>query len=757
MHSRKIIIAAILAGVSPAAYAQSTAGAPAATTSTDDIVVTAQRREERLQTVPISIAAVGAAELSRRGATGTADLTTMVPGLQMSKSSTVPTPYLRGVGTANLTPGSDPSVPMYIDGVYVSAPSAFFFSFNNIERIEVLKGPQGTLFGRNSTGGLIQVITSDPKPGLSGKVSAGYGNLDTVTASAYVSAGNDRIAGDISVIYNSTTGGIGRNFYVAPAGGPAYPANARTIVGWNKDVGVRSKIVLTGETTTAKLSLMYIKSGGDLGQYRHFLPGNGSKQVQNGYTTIYQHGDAGEGFYDINSDLPWYAGTRTYLATAEIKHDAGFMSIKSITSYLNNKSIYSIPTDASPQVGTTAVANIRFNTYTQELQFLSNPGEGPDWLEWIGGAYYLHSRSGYFPQARYNGLTAQQNQYAISTNESLAGYFQATVSLPAEFKLTGGIRYTHDRYAAEQYVQGVQPGGTGANAAGGVFFFVPETWTGKNATTWRVALDKRITQDVMVYASASKGYKSGSWNVGSLCPTTPVVTSCTKIDAPVRPETLMAYEIGLRSDLFDNRLRFNLSAFHYKYKDLQIQSVVGTPTGPISALNNAASATIKGVEFDTRLKITPTLSISASGSYLDAKYDTYLGAIVFTPNPPVAGGTTQSTANASGRPLSRSPKFSSNVSFNWDVPTSIGAFNLSGTWYHTSKYYWEPGLRLVTPAMSLFNAQIAYKPTDNLQIRVWGKNLGDKQYYSYQAVSLSGEQGSPALPRTFGIAADYSF
>lgn len=756
MNRAVLTLAGLLASAAPAAYAADVISEQGA--DVDEVVVTAQRREERLQDVPISVSAIDNRALVRQGITGTADLATVVPGLNMAKSSTVVQPYLRGVGTANLAPGSDPSVPVYIDGVYHSAPAGFLFAFNNIDRVEVLKGPQGTLFGRNSTGGLIQVVTRDPTSDPTGRFTVSYGNYEQLQSSAYVSGGVGSVAADLSFVYNKQSEGWGRNFYTPGPGAPPVGSGFDRDAGDIDEIGVRSKVVWRGEDTQAKLSLMYMESNGSQGHYRHLLP-NRLALVANpafNYTTPYAHGSQGEGFYDYNSDSPWRFKNSQYLAAVEVSHDAGFATFKSISSYLFAKALFNVPSDSSPQISTaTSFSHLNWRTVTQELQVLSNEGSGPDWLDWIGGLYYLHSKSGYDPLITATGdmLVVNTYRYSFQTSESYAAYAQATANLSSATRLTLGARYTRDSITGEQYVVGGNPAGAGATLAGVVSALVTPQEESFDAVTWRISLDHHFTDDIMAYVSASRGFKAGSWNHGSLCATT--LPSCPTIAPPVNPEVVIAYEAGLRSDLFDRRLRLNLSAFHYKYSDLQIQAVVGVP--PVSLLTNAASAKIYGAEVEAIYRFTPNLRVTFNATALDTKYSSFPGAIAFTPRFSPPYNNAQVVIDASGNELSRSPSLASTLGFNWVIPVSKGELELSANWYHTESFFWEPENRLAEPSYDLFNAQLAWRPTERLQLRLWGKNLGDKKYYTYQTTTTVGDQGQPAAPRTYGVAADYSF
>ncbi|HYG26760.1 MAG TPA: TonB-dependent receptor [Caulobacteraceae bacterium] len=753
--------AALFASTASGAFAADEAGVTGESTDATEItevVVTAQRRQERLQDVPISVSAIDSRVLERQGITGTADLPTVVPGLNMAKSSTVVQPYLRGIGTANLAPGSDPSVPIYIDGIYLASPAGFLFGFNNIERVEVLKGPQGTLFGRNSTGGLVQIITRDPTPEPSGRFSISYGNYNAVNASAYVSGGLGSVSGDIALIYNKQSEGWGRNFYIPAAGEPPVRPGFEREAGVIDEKGLRSKLLWNGEDTTAELSLMYMESEGNQGHYRHLLPTSQARVVTApyGYTLPYSHGSQGEGFYDYNSDSPWWFKNSQYMGSVEVAHDADFATVKSISSYQTAKALYNVPSDSSPQISSaTSFSNLVWNTFTQEFQVLSNESAGPDWLEWIGGVYYLRSKSGYDPLMTAVGdqLAINNLRYSYQTSESYAAYAQGTINFGASTRLTLGARYTHDAITAEQYIVGGNPAGSGTTLLGVVSAFVQPVTAEFEAVTWRAALDHHFTDDIMVYVSASRGFKAGSWNHGSLCSTT--LPSCPTVAPPVDPEVVLAYEAGLRSDFFDRRLRLNISAFNYDYSDLQIQAVVGVP--PVSLLTNAAEAKIYGAELETIFRVTPNFRVNLNLAALHTEYASFPGAIAFAPRTAAPYNNAQIVIDATGNELSRSPPLASTLGFDWVIPVGQGEVNLNGSWYHTERFFWEPENRLVEPGYDLFNAQVAWRPNDRLQLRLWGKNLSDTQYYTYQTTTTSGDQGQPAAPRTFGVALDYAF
>lgn len=725
------------------------------------IVVTAQRREQDMQDVPIAITAISAAGLERQGITGTGDLDAIVPGLSMAKTSTVVQPFLRGVGTASLVPGNDPSVPLYIDGVYHSAPAALLFSFNNIERIEVLRGPQGTLFGRNATGGLVQVITRDPTPELSGNFSLGYGNYDTVQASGYVSGGSDTVAAGVAMFYRNQSNGWGENLYEVGDGGPiivgGQPVTERPPLreaGFTEEFGLHANVLMTADDlTTIRLSGMYIDVDTNQNHYRRQLPGVTVPGPDGG---PYQFtGD----FHDYNSDIEWRNQNSQYLLSATATHEADFATLKSITSYLTADAAISVPSDASPTITrANSVANLFFDTFTQEFQLLSNDQSGPDWLEWIVGFYYLNSTAGYDPQRvtygrDYDGLF---DRYSSQTSDSLAGYAQATFDITDSTRLTLGGRYTHDRLAATQYQQGTSVDLGGSFALGAVSILLPKVETTFDNFSWRIGVDQRLSDDVLLYATASRGYKTGAWNHGALCGVT-FGQACTQasIVPPTRPEVLDAYEVGLKTDLFDRRVRFNISGYYYDYSDLQVQAVVGVP--PISILTNAATARIYGIDLETAFQVTDNLRLSFNAAYVNGRYRSFPGAIGFAQRTTAPYANAQFTFDATGNELPRAPEFTSTFAVDWVIPTSIGDFTLTSSWYHNGGFFWESQNILAESAYDLVNAQVSYQATDALRFRVWGRNLLNEEYYSYQTATSAGNQGAPAAPLTFGAAVDFEF
>jgi iron complex outermembrane receptor protein len=688
-----------------------------------DIVVTANRREERLQDVPISVAAFGSELLKSAGAQNVQDLGNITPGLTMSNQSAGVTPFIRGIGAVDNTLGQEAAVAVYVDGVYYPSVYASLFSFNNIQRIEVLKGPQGTLFGRNATGGLIQVITRDPArtPTLEGSVS--YGNYDTVRAQAYVSGGiTDQLAVDLAVLKSYQGKGYGRNF----------ARNSEVGFGGN-DSAIRGKLMWTPtDQTTIKLAGDYsLTDHSDLGATKTFLPGS--------ISSLDGLGRPG-GWWDVRGGAYESLRSEQYGGSLHIDQDFGFASFVSISALRRSDVKQSFDNDATPVVALDAyIDSQRVRTFTQEVQLLSDPGNS---IRWIIGGFYLRDKSAF---AAPNGLglfgsavgTATLIQNQIKTR-SLAAYGEVTIPLASNTDLTGGIRYTDDKRKISGKIDVLSASVPGAP----VVATIPsaqQTFK-EGQPSWRVVLNHKFTPDIMVYASYNRGFKSGNFNTTSAA------------DAPFQSEKVDAYEIGLKSDLFDRRLRFNIAAFHYDYSNLQLSVLKGFNLSTI----NAANSRINGVDVDGELAITQDFRFRFGAAYLDAKFNDFPNAQCSSRSP--SGLTTQFTCDAGGNRLTRSPKFTATASPSYGFDTEVGRFNASATYTYNSGFFWEPDNRLKQSAYHLLSGQIGWTETDDhLGFRLFAKNLLNEEYALWQVAFAFGDEYAAAPPRTYGAELTFKF
>jgi iron complex outermembrane recepter protein len=711
------------AAASPAVMAQSAstvnsdAAAPAAESGAalQEIIVTAQRRGEALQSVPLTVSALTAQDAERMGVTDTSSLTAAVPGLDFSRQANAATPFIRGVGATTSLIGNEASVATYVDGVYITAPQAALFTLNNIEHIEVDKGPQGTLFGRNATGGVVQVNTRDPSQNPSFDAQLGYGNYRTTTESLYATTGITKdLAADISFFDLYQSKGWGKD---VTTGVDAYT---------ERDYGGRTKFLWTpGETTRITLAGDFSVSEGEQGLGLSPLPGT---LGLDGVTS-------NSGFYNTAVDPNDYYRSTQYGGSLKVEQDLGWAKLLSISAARRYRVPFGLDQDATPLELIEANIQGRDRSYSEEIQLQST---GTDKITWIGGIYYLNDVAAYQPLG-LSGLALQGLAYSdvFSTQRlrSYSGFGQTTIEVIDATHLTLGVRYTSDhRGIVGETALPLGPGGSPIAtelASQSAVFSKP---------TWRVALDHQFTHDLLGYVSYNRGFKSG------------VFDSLAYSNPAVKPEVLDAYEGGVKSELFSHRLRINGSAFDYKYQNIQIDQL----ENGVSTLLNAARAKIYGADLDIAVIPFSGLTLGAAMEYLHGRYQSFPNAPLYTPLP--AGGDLPSSFNASGKTTVRSPDFVGNVTASYTIPVSIGSFDVVVGDYYNSGFYWNPDNRVKQPAYTLVNASVTWAaPKADWDARVWGKNLTGRRYYSYETDQEFGDDGSPAPPLTYGITFGYHF
>lgn len=668
----------------------------------EEIVVTAQRKGESLQQVPIAISAVTGEDLQARGVNNAFQLGQTVSGLNINQTGTATTPYLRGVGSNAANPNNEASVATYVDGVYYAAPYGSVFSFNNIERIEVLKGPQGTLFGRNATGGVIQLITRKPSQTPSSELSLGTANYGTNSGNFYSTRGlSENVAADVAVQYKNQTEGWGQSLVY---GDDVYEGN---------EFAVRSKLLFTpSDTTTMTFT-------GDYGQSRY-----------SNLNYVLPKGQAGvdgevrdQGRYDTASGAKAINDVEQYGLAADLRKDLGAAQFASITAYRNAKGLNAFDSDNTPLELITFNTPQRVETWQQELQLLSPVDSQVDWTL---GLFYFNNIAAYDP-ARLIGMAfgpdpnSELDIFGEQHTESVSAYGQASYSFIPRLKGTAGLRFTHETQTLTQAV-----------GAPGALDNLPQRKTDFNEPTWRLALDYEAADDIHVYASYNRGIKSGGFDLLG------VGTD------PFKPEFLDDYEVGFKSQFLDNRIRFNVAGFYYDYKDIQVSA---NPQGTIVTLNGP-SATIKGLEVDSEFLVTRALRLSAGMSYLQGELGNFPNPIVYNQD-----GSPSSLLNAKGNDTTRTPHFTGNFAVNYSLDTAIGAIDFNSNVYHNSGFYWDVDSRLKQPEYTLVGASITWhSPDDSLSLRLWGENITNEEFLVGGVPSGTGDQLQYAAPDTFGVS-----
>jgi iron complex outermembrane recepter protein len=670
----------------------------------EEITVTAQRRAENLQAVPIVVDTVSASDAAARGATNIQSLFTTIPNLTFTTASNSTNTYIRGVGDNSASVNNEPSTAVYVDGVYnAQAQALTSFNFNNIQQIEVLKGPQGTLFGRNSTAGVIQIITPDPKQELSGRLDVGYANYDTVKADAYLTGGlTDKISGDLSVLYLNQTGGFGTDL---TTGTPTF---------LQKDEAVRSKWLFNVSDAT-KIHFV--------ADYANFDSGGASDQFVPQSAGLGNHGPYA-GPWNVYGQ-PFVNDNIQYGAALTLDQDIGSMlHFVSITSYRWVSGYQNIDSDFTALPINEIIQHYDSHYVTQEFHLLN---QNPGWLSWLVGAYYYGNEVwGSDPRIQYGtGVAGGYREYIGDQNVASGSVFgQATGDIGWSNKLTLGVRYTDETIKAFSNTRDR----TDAIIAGPYNQEIRS-----DPVTWRVALDHQFDQDIMGYISYNKGFKSGGYNLSS------------PGSAPFFPEHVDAYEIGMKSEFFDHRVRLNIAGFYYKYRDIQVAVVLGGN----QLFENAAAARNFGMDESLDFVATENLTFSTGIGLLNAKYLDYPNARGYTP-----AGVAFPIANAKGADLPFAPPETGFVSVNYhDLKTSVGKFGATVSASYNDRSYVTPDEGLERPTNFNLDATLQWRPLfdETWSVQLWGKNLTNALSFGFSSESSTGWYVSYNPPRQYGI------
>ena len=747
------LIAAMPALAQTAPAAAETAEAPQ---GIPDIIVTAQRREENLQKAAIAVSAVAGDTLTRNSISQATDLTRLVPSLQIAPAASFTQIYLRGIGTFGSNAFAEQGVAFNLDGVYLSRPAAPAGLFYDLERIEVLKGPQGTLYGRNATGGALNVITAKPKLGeLGGYLNAEYGNYNALKGS-----------GAINVP-------IGEHVALRLAGQYA-KHDGYFSDGYDDEDTQAVRGQLRGETGTgldATLSIDYAHVGG-MGSGGTIMPlldgknrlGPSDPRVIAEYLTRPPTAPVPQ-FIARNDG---YQDNRFFGASMTLNADLGFAKLTVIPAY--RKTDLDFVSYAS-----SFLIDVTENSDQMSLETRLSNKSGP--LNWVLGGYYFteHVTAKQFFDQGSNGTRINSR---LGT-DSYAFFGQGTYSLTDTLRLTGGLRYTHDDKTQDTETHTLPFVGF----VPGVFPLVPiildipsfpKSDVSFSKVTWKAGLEFDLGPRSLLYASVSTGYKSG------------VLFAAEGLNYS-KPETLRAYTIGSKNRFFDNKLQLNVEAFYWDYRDQQIThlgavQVASTPGGPIFgpvfATENAGKATIYGAEAELQFQPTGDDVFTANLQYLHARYNSLqYQSYSITGAAPVVGCATALTTstgaspqariynvNCSGRPVVNAPTWSLNAGYQHIFQLGNSGRLIAGadTRIESSRFLSIEYLALGQQGSYMMsNARLTYE-TANGRYSLTGfiNNIENKLVFSnsLQTPAKAGvvyNQLRP--PRTFGVRASAKF
>ena len=737
-----------------AATAKGATDAAAATTAdtapigVEEIVVTATRRSVDLQNVPATIEAVSAGTLKAFNVTGVNQLVTLTSGL-VSAPSGGNNLFLRGIGAPS-TGYNEAQVAVYVDGLYLANPSVGILSFNNIDRIEVLKGPQGTLYGRNVTGGLISVITHDPAPELRIDATVGYANYDTVQANVYASTPiTDTLAANVALYHAKQSLGWSRNVFLNVDEQRSDETGVEAKLKWHPD----PKTTVTG-------TFIYDFNNRDIGSAYQVEPG-----------TLGSDGTTFLGKYRDVSRIAPSGPTNIYIGILKAEHDFGFATLSSITGYQTSHALITFqggsPLLGQPTPASFAAPNNFFyeknKTFSQELQLTSKKTDSR--FDWVVGAFYYNDHTelrldtiGTCVNGVCGGATPTRSD-GFPTTESESVYGDGTYRFFDATRLTVGLRYTNENkgltgllsplpgysnsVATLPPTSALYPGAT--FVAGGIVQPGIPTELNFGRLTYRFVVAQDIGDNVHLYASHNLGFKSGAFN-GNLFS-----------NPPVAPELLYATEAGFKSELFDRRLRLNASYFHYTYKDVQVRSVA-PPAPPGNALLlNAASERVDGIDADFSVVPFRGLTLNGTIEHLIARYVSYPGATLVTqgPNKVVNGITVGSVINTTpfnlaGYTPQNAPQFSASIGFVYAYNTPAGVFSFAANDHYTSTTAKTNDDSVLDAPHHIVDLSLGWTAlSKRYDASLWVKNLGNE--YTYAA----GQIGAnfvvvPGPPRTFG-------
>jgi iron complex outermembrane recepter protein len=726
------------------------------TTDTTEIIVTAQRREEVQRDVPISITALNQEMLTNAGITNTLELSKVTPGVVLPLYGAWVLPSVRGISSSGAGLGESSNVAVYIDGVYQASQSAQLADLPDVESIQVLKGPQGTLYGQNAAGGAIIINTLSPSFTPTGRFNLSYGNFDDVRVTGFLSGPlNENIAASLSAAFRDRDG-----------------VNLDVLRG-GQDDGIRSYLVRgkllwkAGEGTSLTLQGFYSKRR-DTGIYAGIALGGNSLGVG-----IARLPCAFGGLACLNlpiadkphefsqSPLP-LTSIQQYGVSLSGEFEVGGLGvINTVTSYRKTNVLNIVDLDMTPVNTLDVYIDIAGRDFIQEVNFASTDlGR----LSILAGLFFMDKRESYRPQVTriftqnagmlfntvFPALTPAFTLGAFSRSEkqSYAAYLEGSYDVTDELTITAAGRYSYEKQKVFNiglplsYRLGDPPLEPLPDVRGSFSFkkFTP-----------RAVIRYKPSHDHTIYASYSKGFKSGYVNPGNVNVCTP---SPQCLDRPVAPEVVDAFEIGYKGRIA-RRFEVSLAAFYYLYKDIQV-FVYNPGPPPLSSYQNAAKGEIKGVEINGTLRATPELTINAGASYIDAKYKEFPSATVYIPT---GFGNRQTAADVSGKRLMRAPEWTLNGSINYVRALNAGEIGVYVGGSYTSTIFFDPNNRARQPGYALLDAHVSFAPAavTGARVVVWGRNLTNKPYLQSVLESQIADQASFGDPRTYGVRLEYSF
>ncbi len=789
---RKTLSLAVLVASAPL-YAQSTEESTQANAggskALEETVVTAQRRAESIQDSSLSIVALSAQEMTDNNVTQVRDLAKIVPGLQIGQAGAATQIYIRGIGDFGSTSQTNPAVAFNVDGVYVARPAGVEGNFYDLERVEVLKGPQGTLYGRNATGGAINVITQKPNfDSFGGYGSLDVGNYDKV---AFQGAVNLPVTEEFAL--RAAVNIVDRGPYVNYNFGDDKQESVRLHSLWQPS-----------ERLSWLLSADYTHVGGGGTEY---VPLNTIPGVGDEWTSITD--PRVSAFYDqlaVKSNLclpvplssyagacpqnplPFYqlvepftgdrgnTDNKFWSVSSELNYEFDFATLTVLPAYRSVELDYNtypggflfdISAEDKPETSKASSLEIRLANETENFK-------------WVGGLYYFDEKQRGLAMVDAGFVQYILIDQALDTT-SYAGFGQATYSLFDNFRLIGGARYTSDdkKITPESYhLQGSAgyltavgggcvPGPVGGTALIGCQLPSVVGDDTFDEFNWKVGAEYDVADDNMLYGIVSTGFKAGGFYNGE---------DSSGGAGSYDPETVLAYQVGSRNRFLDQTLQLNMEAFYYDYKDHQepviIRDVRGTT---VQSQQNAGDGTIYGMDLDLVYLATENGTLHVAVEYLDTEYDEFTYTSPILPPlplfiPPGASGcdvtdsATEQSVDCSGFPLTRSPEWSGSIGYNHNFNLADGGVvEAEANMHFASSQYLSTDYLPISHISSFetYNAMLTYRaPEDAWALSAYVQNITDEAVYTSAIRSsfvVGFSSASLAPPRTYGMRLSMNF
>jgi iron complex outermembrane recepter protein len=770
----------------------------------EEIVVTAQKREENLQNVPVSVTALSAEALANNRITDFTDLTRAASSLTVTQATSSPNNsiILRGIGTFAFSIGVEPSVAVIVDDLPVVQQAQAFDSLGDVQRIEVLKGPQGTLFGKNASAGVVNIVTKDPSSAMSGSIALTAATDDDYRAEASLSGpfGDNGSGYRMSGFYHSYKGNV-RNLTTGHMLNDlesfGLRAKVKLVLSDNLDFTLNGSYGKTTQDGTVST----IRSIDPLGNPRVTFTATSypALALVPSLTGI----TPGAGNFNARVDAEGATTNKTGTISGKFALDLGAASLISVTGYQDWKFNFQNDVDGTDLnvlgAQTAGVTNggiaqsgpYHSRLFTQELRVVSS-GNGP--LKYVAGVFFADAKT---DRAFTRGpVSLVQNWSAQATSKSLGLFAQLDYTLPTNTTITGGLRYNHEKIGVS--FDDFRTTATANQCATG-----NPLCRGSNSddvVTWKGTISQELAPQIMAYASVAKGYKGFAYDVSSgfnparvnaaLAGTAPGLNGV----GPVKAENSTSYELGFKSRFFDNKVQLNVTGFTTDYNNFQAQSAVIIGGALQNVLNNVGKLKTKGVEVEFSAKPSDWLRLDASAAYTDAKMTVFPGAQGYADQTGqiFAGGasalvgncttaaaatalaprTTCGFQNRSGATLPNSPKFKFNLGATGEIPFGDDSKAIITLNYqHQSAVNFDllGNPQLTQKAYGIFNAGVGAE-FGPFRATVFANNLFDTHYAGGLADgfgTMGGNATNPAhviyqvLPRDsarfFGIKLQYKF